>query len=146
MKTLLILLFMTASVSVHADINKSKLNNCAEELIKGELSGRHIDGKSSCLGKNNYELNKVYSDVYEELDLSKLKYINFSSIKITNIKRIDKRFERYEASFTVKSEDGKETYKDSINFSINSKKNQKKYGLANILKSTDQVFLRSDCK
>lgn len=146
MKKLFTILFIISSTSVLAEIDKNKLKNCAQELIKGELSGRHIDGKSSCLKKDKYKLNKVYSDVYEELDTSKLKYIKIDSLNITNIKRIDDRFERYQASFTVKSEDGKETYNDSINFSINSKKNQKKYGLANILKSTDQVFLRADCK
>lgn len=146
MKALLTILFILSSTSVHADIEKSKLNNCAQELIRSVLSGIHIDGKSACLKKDKYKLNKVDSDVHEELDLSNLKYIKIDSINIKNIKRINDRFERYEASFSVKSEDGKETYNDNIRFSINSKKNQKKYGLANLLKSTDQVFLRSDCK
>lgn len=145
MKILIISLFISINF-VHAKTPNDQVKKCALEFINAELSGVHIDGKQSCLAKNKFELNKIAPDIYAELNLSELKYVNFESVSVLKIEKIHKKFERYNAKFSVKSENGKQTFTDDINFSINSKKNKERYGFGNLIKGTERVYLRSDCK
>lgn len=144
--TIISIFCLLTSIEVSAGIDQDQLKNSALEFVRAELSGVHIDGKDNCLSKNKYELNKIGQDIYAELDLSKIQYVDFATLQILEIKKIDKDLDLYRASFSIKTEDGKNIIRDHIKISINSKNNKEKYGFANLIQGTDNILLRSDCK
>ena len=128
-----------------ADTYRESIRTSALELIAAQLSGVHIDGMENCLAKNTFQLNKIGSDVYEELSLAAVHRVDLDTVKIRSIEMTDPDLESYQVAFSVKAFDSERLVDDSIVMSINSEKNRDRYGFANLIKPTDRLLLRSDC-
>ena len=125
----------------------------AAQLTEIEMSGiRLISGaKDECLKEKYQKYYRFNKDPDYDAPKS-LQYIAASekSIKISEVKLIDKDVHTYEAKYTVNVEDlkgKKSVVKDSLRFYINvSKRAQQGDGCASVIEPPKKLVLLKSCK